>query len=227
MRTNGPLGLAVMLLAAFALLVSPSSAQYYEHALPDGSRILMIPTLHTVTGVASNDVLNVRAEPNASSEIIGSLTPGASPVEVVATFGNWSNILMREQNGWVSSRYLAPAEVETVPSTPIAHGTRCFGTEPFWGLDVSSDGKITFESPDEPKASYPIIGSDRFVARPNRFYIVGGEVDNSITAFVSSGVLCSDGMSDREHGWAIELLRETEGDRAAYSGCCRVPLATE
>ena len=40
------------------------------------------PAAYAVTGVASNDVLNIRARPDAGSAIIGSLAPDATGVEV-------------------------------------------------------------------------------------------------------------------------------------------------
>ena len=40
-----------------------------------------------VTGVAANDVLNIRAAPDASAEIIGTLSPNARDIEVVLLFG--------------------------------------------------------------------------------------------------------------------------------------------
>ena len=53
-------------------------------ALPSGAAAKGLPALHDVTGVAADDVLNVRARPDASAPVLGALTPDATGVEVVA-----------------------------------------------------------------------------------------------------------------------------------------------
>lgn len=201
-----------------------ADAQPYEAMLPQGSQISMPPTYHKVSGVAAGDVLNIRAQPGGGAEIIGSFAPETMPVEVIATRENWAYVVSGEQMGWVSRSYLAPLDVATVPGTPVPLQSRCFGTEPFWGFTFTADGKIAFESLNEPEATLPIVASDRFVARPNRFYAVAGNEEQKMTVFLSTGTLCSDGMSDRDYGWSVELLRENSGDRSAYLGCCmRLP----
>ena len=42
------------------------------------------PALYRVTDVAANDVLNIRAQPQASAPVIGSFRPGQRGVEVMA-----------------------------------------------------------------------------------------------------------------------------------------------
>jgi hypothetical protein len=53
------------------------------------------PSYMRVTGVASNDSLNVRAEPRASSADIGDLAFNARGVEVIGTdaSGAWGRII--------------------------------------------------------------------------------------------------------------------------------------
>ena len=74
-----------------------------------------MPPLRAITNFqlflsAADDVLNVRAEPNASSAILGGLEPGAGPVEVIETSQpgstKWGRIVFQEGNGWVSMKFL-------------------------------------------------------------------------------------------------------------------------
>ena len=57
------------------------------------------PALHDVTGVASDDVLNIRESPDAGSAIVGSLAPDATGVEVVAVTGGWAVVNTSEASG--------------------------------------------------------------------------------------------------------------------------------
>ena len=59
-----------------------------------------------VTGVAANDVLNIRERPSASSAIRGFIPPNACYIEVLGRSGNWYRISYRGTVGWVNGRYL-------------------------------------------------------------------------------------------------------------------------
>ena len=62
-----------------------------------------------VVGVAWNDVLNVRAGPAASYQIVGALMPGATGVMRAGTcVGSWCQIAHGNIHGWVNMRFLAP-----------------------------------------------------------------------------------------------------------------------
>ena len=60
-----------------------------------------------VRGVASNDVLNIRQRPSASSAIVGYIPPNACGVEVRNRSGNWYRIVFGGSSGWVNGRYLS------------------------------------------------------------------------------------------------------------------------
>ena len=53
-------------------------------AWADGHLSDALPSLVEVTGVASNDSLNVRIDPDHTTEIVGELVFNATDVEVVA-----------------------------------------------------------------------------------------------------------------------------------------------
>lgn len=51
-----------------------------------------LPDLFDVTGVNSNDVLNVRSAPDADAEVIGSLDHDARDIEIVAVEDGWGRV---------------------------------------------------------------------------------------------------------------------------------------
>jgi hypothetical protein len=60
-----------------------------------------------VTGIAQNDVLNIRGSPGSQSEIVGAIPPNGRDVKIVgAPEGDWVPIDYYSQRGWVHSRYL-------------------------------------------------------------------------------------------------------------------------
>lgn len=66
------------------------------------------PALYDVSGVASDDVLNIRAEPSADAPIIGTLAHDATNVEIIRDGENgWGLVNTDEGTGWVSFAYLA------------------------------------------------------------------------------------------------------------------------
>ena len=66
------------------------------------------PALFDVSGVAPDDVLNIRAAPSASAEIIGTLAPDAAGVEVVRPDSRhgWGLVNTGEGSGWASLAFL-------------------------------------------------------------------------------------------------------------------------
>ena len=61
-----------------------------------------------MTGVASNDVLNIRERSTASSPIRGYIPHNACYIEMLSRSGNWYRIVYRGTVGWVSGRYMTP-----------------------------------------------------------------------------------------------------------------------
>lgn len=86
------------------------------------------------------------------------------------------------------------------------------GTEPFWSVSIDGD-RITFETPDEPVSSRPLITEG---AAPGGQRLYGAR---GITVEVRRGV-CSDGMSDRLYADTVTVTR----DGAVLHGC-GAPLA--
>ena len=97
----------------------------FLHAVRDVCECTILAgTLHGHR-LASDDVLNIRAEPAASSEIIGELGPYTLNVEVLRTLDGWGYIGASERSGWVSMRFLAP---NPPPENKVPRPMSCFGT---------------------------------------------------------------------------------------------------
>lgn len=173
------------------------------------------PALYDVNGVSAGDVLNVRRQPNASSEKLGALSAAQVNVEVIARDpgGKWGLVNIGEQSGWVALRYLRPQEPG---SAVLTNAFWCFGTEPFWSLDVIDGQGATFSTPDAQTIALPAGAPQPGANYIDRFLLdLGGN-----TALLRRE-LCGDGMSDRSFGIAIDLFGPLSGGRL-YSGCCSI-----
>ena len=174
------------------------------------------PALFDVTDVASDDVLNIRETPDASSPIIGALPHDATDIEVIAPNDayTWGLVNIGEASGWVSLRYLArhPGQLDyKFPEIRI-----CAGTEPFWSLRRSNE-VVTFDMPldDVRAASESVLWRQTTVNHRHRY---------SFRTESMVGVLarqsCNDGMSDQEFGIEVNLILLNED--LHLQGCCSI-----
>ena len=175
------------------------------------------PAFYDVVDVASDDVLNIRAEPNAGAPVIGALGPNEQGIEVVSlsTDGRWARLNSGESSGWVSVRYLARSAANT-DGVPLAFS--CYGTEPFWSFSRNG-GTLTYTMMGETEMS---LGIDTTLSNANlinRFALLASGSGATMTAIVKSQS-CNDGMSDREFGLSVDLIHSVGGQTAFYSGCC-------
>ena len=182
----------------------------------------ILPTLFDVTGVAADDVLNIRAEPDASSEIIGSFAPGAQRIEVVAhdSSGRWGQVNTNGRSGWASMHYLA-YRTDVWEDGKVPPSLSCAGTEPFWSL-APDGGTLTYSTPDGPEIHLPLVSvlSPGYLRAPRRT-LIGEGAAARITAVVVPAA-CSDGMSDRAYGLDATLIIEQGRERRMRVGCCSI-----
>ncbi len=201
------------LLSVFLVLIS-------TFTLGGLARAQVLPALYRVTGVASDDTLNVRALPDGDSEDIGDLLP--SQVTEVLAFdasGKWGRILWQEGNGWIAVRYLQAIE----NSSDMPGQLNCGGAEPFWNLDVDFSGALVYDPASGDPAKQPVA----FAAfSANSGLSEFGFASADFTGFVRREQ-CSDGMSDRDYGWSLSLIDARDGGFAAYSGCCMTVINQE
>lgn len=188
---------AALRLAVLALLPIAASAQG-------------LPGLFSVAGVAAGDALNLRAGPSAAAEVVGTLAPGTSGVEVVARSpdGRWGLVALPEGGAWASLRFLAPEAAGPGLPRPLL----CRGTEPFWSVELRSDGGADFAAPGEARELRPLGEAAGVTGAVAAFDDGGRTLDLTILR-----AACSDGMSDRPYGLAALLW--DRGD-ALLEGCC-------
>lgn len=218
-------------LAACAWLAGPAAAEV------EGP----LPALHDVTGVAAGDVLNLRAGPDPDADLVGMLAPDARDIEVVElgrapSGAAWALVARPEGGAWAAARFLARQDVQD--GTGWLPPINCTGTEPFWSFELGTGEIAALRMPDSEAA--PVFVTRRTVSAndprghgvtarwdgpegdPATFGITGAPV----TALIRRAA-CSDGMSDRPYGLAIDLLAGTLGpdgrsETAHLSGCCRL-----
>jgi len=201
------------LICILTLLAAPAMAQ---SELP-------LPKLFTVTGVAENDTLNVRAAPAASAADIGDVQP-AGTVEVLrlSEDGKWGRVSIGEAAGWVSMRFLrqTPQTVGRSPDLPYGMPAEmeCSGTEPFWGLRVrtgqyvQSDGNSALGAPEV----FPMTGAATVSNRSLDHFAFSAPPQ---AGFITRQ-MCDDGMSEAEFGWSLYLLWQGENGLSLLQGCC-------
>jgi len=202
----------------FFLLAAPALAQ----------SDLPLPQLYTVTGVAMDDTLNVRATPNANAEDIGDLRPDQT-VEILklSADGAWGMVSAGENIGWVATRFLALTQGTTGDGIALPYGLplalSCSGTEPFWTGDIISGTSLSMTnySYDDPVLeTFAMLGMSKPV-----------NIGPYVYGFVSpplSGVIrreyCDDGMSATQYGWRIEILKARADGMSMLTGCCQATL---
>ena len=185
-----------------ALLAAPAQAED------------MLPGLADVSGVATDDVLNIRARPSARAAIIGSFPADAAGIEVVEASDGWLRVALPEASGWISARYarLRPGlwQPDAVPP-----GLACHGTEPFWGLTLDGDtARFTTPETATRHEGLRILSPEGHAPAPHRALAAEGLV----AMIAPAPALCSDGMSDALFGLEVGVVVGTHHLR----GCCSI-----
>ena len=183
------------------------------------------PSYWRVTGVASDDTLNVRQGPSASSADIGDVPHDARGIEVGATdaSGDWGRINWQEGDGWLAMRFLAPDPQPLIAGTELPQGLLCAGTEPFWSVRFSARSAV-FEDMASTGDMLTLARSFTPVARGPFPVMMSHRTPESGSLAVIEPRDCSDGMSDLTYPWRIlYLFSNADGDRL-LDGCCRLPL---
>lgn len=175
-----------------------------------------LPDRYMTDGVAADDVLNIRSEPNAGSEIVGSLGPFTLNVEVLRTLDGWGQIPTPEGMGWVSMRFLAS---NPWPANEAPRPLICSGTEPFWTFALYPRGTEYSELGLDIGTPRPqtILSED---VAPNGFLIRAQEGPTLNRTLTVDGRACNDGMSDRRYGMSATLFTSAPDGNYVQTGCC-------
>ncbi len=176
------------------------------------------PALHDVSGVAAHDMLNIRQAPSASAPIIGSFEPDAQNIEVIRPDDHhgWGLINTGEGGGWVSLRFLTRQPGQWAGAMPpVAH---CGGTEPFWSFEVTGE-TLSYDAMAGGARDYRITQSGPAQGRRDSFHMIAEGPQGAAIAALTARA-CSDGMSDRAYGLAVDLLLHGNEGWQHQTGCC-------
>ncbi|MGF1501823.1 MAG: COG3650 family protein [Paracoccaceae bacterium] len=205
--------------ASFLLWVTSAFAAADQPPVPSD------PHYAAVTGVAAGDVLNIRSGPGIDHAVVGTLAPGAAPVEVTGERGGWARLVAGEGNGWVAARFLTLVPVprlgDTLRGLPL--GLVCAGTEPFWAIELEVDG-ARLSRPDAGETEFSVAAAAPVRGRPDIETVWFAGPDGLPATLIVRRQYCSDGMSDRTYGYAATFARESLARPEAFAGCCRLPL---
>lgn len=172
-----------------------------------------LPALFSVQGVAADDVLNIRSAPSPNAQVVGTLTPDQTGVEIVQSdaSGRWGRVNSGEISGWVALRFLSRDSVQTDLALPRRF--TCFGTEPFWTLHVTQREQAIYLTPGgetQMKAQSLLTSNNH----RNRYLL---PLEGSTGAIIRREA-CNDGMSERAFGLSVDLFGLDQP--ALQSGCC-------
>ncbi|WP_417524152.1 COG3650 family protein [Marinovum sp.] len=183
------------------------------------------PGYYRVTGVASDDTLNVRAAPDGDSEDIGDLAHDQTAVEVIETdeSGDWGRIGWEEGHGWIAMRFLEAEDLPMIGDSRLPEGLLCTGTEPFWSLRYTADTAL-YSDFNNNSATLPLTDQLSAAGRNGFPALLSHGGDGAAVTAVIRAQLCSDGMSDRDYPYAIVLRVQAAAEQILFEGCCRLPL---
>jgi len=190
----------ILMTLIFSLMASLAAAQ-------------SLPERYSVTGVAEDDVLNIRSGPGASFDKVGEFGPFTLNVEVMRVEDGWGYVPAGEVSGWVSMRYLMP---NPLPAFEVPRPMACYGTEPFWSLSLYPRG-IEFDSP---MTGPRTLNSLRESAADDGFFVMTEEGPTLNRTLIVKAMACNDGMSDRDFGMSALLYNEAPDGNSVLQGCC-------
>lgn len=191
-----------------------AGASFNSVSAPDGKAL---PAVFQVSGVQSDDVLNIRRKPTAAADIISSYAPNQAVMVLEYLDNGWVKVAVGERVGFVNGKFLRRGGgVQTQSGMQL--GLTCIGTEPFWSLDINADQTVRYSSPlagAEQNLSLTLV-SPSPVTNTYPFNFATTSYSG-----VLSQQICSDGMSDSQYGWGVSLIKQnTSGAWETLNGCC-------
>ena len=180
-----------------------------------------LPAFYDVSGVAPDDVLNVRAGPGVGNSIVAKLTADARFIEVVAfdESREWARVNVEDTSGWVALRFLDRRPDQ--PDDQLPRPLMCAGTEPFWSLDVARTSTATLDRMDDDPISVATLDPVTSENRTDR-YAIFGQAQTQVFTFMFQRDACTDGMSDRFYGMSVDLFVTEESGVTYLTGCCNL-----
>jgi uncharacterized membrane protein len=181
-----------------------------------------LPALYDVSGVRSDDLLNIRMAPDSASDIIGTLAHTAFDIEVVArdASGSWGLVNAGEMAGWVSMYYMSISAAQ--PWWEMTQPIYCFGTEPFWDVKLTPRAWSTFNYFTDAIGPMTPIWESGAWGSPRRMILNHHIPNGEITSYIEAEA-CNDGMSDRAFGLSLQMFIQSDDGAIPQNqmrGCC-------
>lgn len=154
-----------------------------------------------VVGVASNDVLNVRALPNSRSPILSFFKPNTPLLDVfsVSEDGKWFEVNAGEGTGWIRNKFVEELEVSVFPGSNVPNQLTCFSNEPF--IDVQFDRTVaSFTGFAQPTRKITLSRVQVLSSSPAQVMITGAETGAKI---MISNHICMD-EAERKFPYKME-----------------------
>ncbi len=178
-----------------------------------------LPALYDVSGVAAGDVLNLRAGPGVKHPVVGRYARNQRRISVLqlSDDSNWGLVAHGEGRAWVAmhSLMLQPRQVAGQLPEPLF----CGGTEPGWDLSLDQ-GRAVFSDYDGKGPELRLRWQGVADGMQPYFYGVRLADDSHEINAVITRDLCSDGMSDRPHGFSINAILSGDWGNRMVTGCC-------
>jgi uncharacterized membrane protein len=167
----------------------------------------------SVYGVGDNDTLRMRAGPSASTPETGSIPPNGDGIEAGDPTDNlnWLSVTYKGKTGFVNTSFLAYGAQATRDRLPVR--LQCFGTEPFWSIDVGYHRALANLVFSESKAELSLADPEtsRGFVSP---WLLRGE--GAADFLLIDAKKCSDGMSDTDYSYSLSA----EVGGVLLKGCC-------
>jgi len=190
-------------------------------------------TYYAVTGVESDDALNLRQKATARSAIVTRLPYDSVGIrrlegEVMISGNIWWRIKWEGKQGWVNQRYLMPMakkNTDTNLTQPVITKKmktpatlHCGGNEPFWGMKITKN-RVNYSPMEGKKLNLPVVFNKTSENNTSIAAIYAKQGNQQILSMLQKVSACSDGMSDIDYPYAIAVIIN---QRQFYSGCCHV-----
>lgn len=182
------------------------------------------PARYSVIGVASGDLLAIRADTDIESDVLAGYVYDAKAIEVIelSDDGTWGRVNVSDTTGWVAMENMLRVEGE-VPTTYA-----CFGSNPSWNFDLSESGASRWQTPDT-------VGAAKFETEANKLNFKGNIVLTETSARPGLSIdfkakmapqACTYPGTENKFGLKVDMLLKgytgfasPEGDETV-SGCC-------
>lgn len=184
------------------------------------------PALYEVTGLEDTDALDIRQAPDSSALTVGSLAPDARDIEVIDLdeTGEWGWINSSERSGWVAMQFMQ--RQLTPGNTLLPRPLTCFGTEPFWTLDIDRGPIAELNLLDQPTRRFLGLWTIGSANNADHFALMAESRGTAMNAVVQRAI-CTEEMLGRIFGLGISLLLHADEETLFYSGCCTISPVAE